>query len=142
MEAGTKIVEEGEPGDAFFLIVHGRCAVITTGEDGVQSVVAELTSGKYFGEIALVQECVRTATISCIEKCVIMSITKQNFDLFFSEAPEAIAVFQAPWCRPDIPFRLLLHHPLGVGTFETFCQQEFSEENITFWKSCQEYRNL
>ncbi len=38
--------------------------------------------------------------------------------------------------------RAVLSHPRGIQFFETFCQSEFSTENINFWKRCLSFRQL
>ncbi|XP_023343104.1 regulator of G-protein signaling loco isoform X3 [Eurytemora carolleeae] len=39
-------------------------------------------------------------------------------------------------------FDLLLHHPVGIRLFTEFLTKEFSQENIIFWKSCQQYKKI
>lgn len=141
MKAGTVLCEQGAPGDKFFLIVHGKCQVVVKGPEGEIKYEGTLEKGKYFGELALVREEPRAATVIVAEKSVLMSITKESFTQFFAEAPEGIAVFQAPFLKEEISCRTLLHHPQGNKFFSEFCKLEFSEENINFWVECNDFRN-
>lgn len=57
-EAGDEIIREGEPGDAFYVIVRGTTQVSQQGRDR-----RVLGPGGSFGEIALIREVPRTATV-------------------------------------------------------------------------------
>eukprot|EP00456_Euglypha_rotunda_P026852 TRINITY_DN2155_c0_g1_i26.p1 TRINITY_DN2155_c0_g1~~TRINITY_DN2155_c0_g1_i26.p1 ORF type:complete len:170 (-),score=37.45 TRINITY_DN2155_c0_g1_i26:11-520(-) len=59
-EAKQVIFKEGDPGTAFYLIVHGDVKVV---EEVEGKVLARLSGGAYFGEIALVTDKARTATV-------------------------------------------------------------------------------
>lgn len=56
--AGTTVVQEGERGQEFFVIVSGRADVLIGGQH-----VAHLSSGEFFGEIALLDHRRRAATV-------------------------------------------------------------------------------
>jgi CRP-like cAMP-binding protein len=57
--AGEVVTTEGEPGVGFFVIEEGRARVTMHGDD-----VGELGGGDHFGEIALLAETPRAATIT------------------------------------------------------------------------------
>ncbi|KAJ1900247.1 hypothetical protein LPJ66_001606 [Kickxella alabastrina] len=72
---GDVIVHQGDPGDDFFLIEQGTVKVYKTDEDGVSREYPALGQGGYFGELALIDNQPRQATlISCGRtKCARMS---------------------------------------------------------------------
>ena len=76
--AGQTIVVEGEPGDAFFVIVDGRADVLMTVEDDDgrtrEVKVTSLGPGKSFGEVALRFRCPRTATVRSVSDCVLLKL--------------------------------------------------------------------
>lgn len=57
-DAGAAIVSAGEPGHGFYLILDGRVEVRQGGR-----AIATLGSGDYFGELALIRERPRNATV-------------------------------------------------------------------------------
>jgi CRP-like cAMP-binding protein len=98
--------------------------------------------GRYFGEIALVQDSVRTATVTCVKRSVVLSISQENFQTFFAAAPEAIADFEVKLARYDVRLRSVLYHPIGLQFFQEHLQREYALENIEFWKELRDFRHL
>ena len=109
--------------------------------DDDSTEICRMGPGKYFGEIALVQDTARTATVTALTRCIILSITKENFTLFFHEAPEAISDFEIKLARYDVQLRSVLYHPLGLQWFRRHCEREYAGENVDFWLRCREYRH-
>ncbi|VDN24779.1 unnamed protein product [Gongylonema pulchrum] len=63
-EPGTHVVEQGQPGDEFFIIVEGQADVLQKrSDDAPFEIVGHLTSSDYFGEIALLLDRPRAATV-------------------------------------------------------------------------------
>ena len=60
---GTSIVEEGDPGDALYVILSGDARVLKRTEDGGEVSVEMLGAGDVFGEMALLDGIPRTATV-------------------------------------------------------------------------------
>ena len=83
--------------------------------------------GRYFGEIALVQDSPRTATVTALTRSVVLSITQANFQKFFEEAPEAIADFEVKLARYDVRLRSVLYHPVGMQFFMEHLKHEYSQ---------------
>jgi CRP/FNR family transcriptional regulator, cyclic AMP receptor protein len=72
--AGETVVKEGADGAAFFLIDSGRAAVSVRGGER-----ADLGPGDHFGEIALIDEGVRSATITATTDLVCYGLTLWEF---------------------------------------------------------------
>ncbi|RCN43263.1 cyclic nucleotide-binding domain protein [Ancylostoma caninum] len=63
-EPGTHVVEQGQPGDEFFIILEGEANVLQKrSDDAPFDVVGHLSSSDYFGEIALLLDRPRAATV-------------------------------------------------------------------------------
>ena len=72
--AGDTIAGEGQGGAGFFIIAEGNAKVTVHGEDR-----ATLGPGDYFGEIALIDEGVRSATITATTDLVCYGLTFWEF---------------------------------------------------------------
>jgi hypothetical protein len=72
--SGTVVVTEGESGDVFYLIESGRVAVTHGAEQ-----VREESAGEYFGEIALLRDVPRTATVTAVEDTVFWTLAREPF---------------------------------------------------------------
>jgi hypothetical protein len=102
----------------------------------MQNLIISMDALVVCSEIALVQERPRTATVKTLTRCVLLSITKANFQAFFASAPEAIADFEVKILRAGVQFRSVLYHQLGYEYFVQHCKNEYSTENIEFWRDC------
>src|SRR5439155_13095695 len=72
--AGTTIVSEGEPGDYFYIVAEG-VADVTIGGTHVRSQ----GPGDYFGEIALLRDVPRTATVTARQRMELCTIRREDF---------------------------------------------------------------
>lgn len=75
---GTLVMKEGDPGNSAYLIQSGSVEVFTENDDKVISL-AKLELGQIFGEMALIFEERRTASVKAIEDCNLIVITRQSF---------------------------------------------------------------
>lgn len=82
-EAGHTIVREGEPGDIFYMIDSGSVDVFIKGKG--DAPVVTLTSGQFFGELALLSNDVRTA--SCVAKTDVKChiLMRNDFNLLLGD---------------------------------------------------------
>lgn len=71
---GETVVLQGDTGSAFWLVAGGRLAVEVDGR-----TVAELTAGDAFGEIALLHDVPRTATVRTLTRCDLWELDRAAF---------------------------------------------------------------
>jgi ATP-binding cassette subfamily B protein len=81
-EAGTDLITEGEPGDRFFILIRGRVEVLKAGRQ-----VAVLSDGDHFGEVALLDSGLRTATVRTLTHCVYATLGRAEFDQLIGRLP-------------------------------------------------------
>ena len=74
VDAGTVIVREGDPSDRFYVIARGRVDVT----QGGQQLRVE-GPGEFFGEIGLLREVPRTATVTAVEDARLLTLTREDF---------------------------------------------------------------
>ena len=75
----TAIITQGEPGDAFYVIRSGEVVVSVKTETG-EKPVGRLGEAEYFGEIALVSNQPRTATVTSMSETELLVLEKSDFD--------------------------------------------------------------
>ncbi|MBW3665857.1 MAG: cyclic nucleotide-binding domain-containing protein [Actinobacteria bacterium] len=80
---GQTLVEEGEDGGGFYVIVDGSAAVAHAGEE-----VAELGQGEVLGELALLLQAPRTATVTATEEVRALRIDPRRFRSMLLEHPK------------------------------------------------------
>jgi len=73
------IVHQGDPGDKFYIIVRGKVEVIRDDAAGGGRRVAVLQDGDYFGEIALLQNTARTASVRALVPCLCLALDRGHF---------------------------------------------------------------
>ena len=74
-EAGQAIVTQGLGGEGFFVVVSGRAEAIRQRADGAKLVVNTFGPTDFFGELALLDDGLRTATVVTTEptKCLVLT---------------------------------------------------------------------
>ncbi len=76
--AGTLIMKQGEAGNSAYLIQSGSVEV-TTAHEEKKIVLAKLEMGQIFGEMALIFDEPRVASVTALEDCNLIVITRQSF---------------------------------------------------------------
>jgi len=77
--AGSVIIREGEPGDAAYIIVEGRCEIRKDLPSGTTSL-STIGPGDVFGEMAILTEGARTATVAALERTTVLVIKSQALE--------------------------------------------------------------
>ncbi|KRX05579.1 Cyclic nucleotide-binding protein [Pseudocohnilembus persalinus] len=86
---GEYIVTEGEEGDIFFFLEVGKCDALKK-IDGQQKVVKSYKPGDYFGELALLKNQPRQASIVCTEDCVLVALDRYTFKRLLGNMEEIL----------------------------------------------------
>ena len=76
-EPGTVIVQEGDVGDAAFMIVQGHCRVYRTA-NGRQELLGNLGPGDVFGEMALILDEPRAATVEAVDRVTALVLDQET----------------------------------------------------------------
>jgi MFS family permease len=94
--AGTVVLTQGEAGDRFYVLESGAVDIVRDGD-----VVNTLAAGDCFGEIALLRDVPRTASVVATEDCVLQTLSREDFLAAVSNpeartAADAIAARRLP----------------------------------------------
>lgn len=81
--AGHAIVRQGDPGDAFYVVLDGQ-AVLTQGK----RFIGRLLPGDHFGEIAVIDGGPRTATVTSETPMTLLILSRANFQAAMKDDPE------------------------------------------------------
>lgn len=73
------IFNEGEKGDAFYVVLKGSVRISTVIPGVGEEALAVLKKGNYFGEMALIDNAPRSAAAVANEDTVLLKITDANF---------------------------------------------------------------
>lgn len=74
----TNIIRQGEIGDKFYILLDGKADVYLTDAGGSQILVNQLGKGSYFGEMALLGNGVRTATVKASPDSTVSAVALDN----------------------------------------------------------------
>ena len=76
---GTTIMVAGDPTDSLYIVISGRLKVMMSDAEGKEVILAILGSGEFFGEMGLIDDSPRSASVLAIEPCELLSISKRDF---------------------------------------------------------------
>ena len=82
------IIGEGEKGDALYIVTHGQLCASKRQPDGEDKVLGLLAAGDFFGEMALLGDHVRTATVRAQTPSTLLRLTRRDVLLGAEQDPE------------------------------------------------------
>jgi CRP-like cAMP-binding protein len=103
VESGREIFRQGELGDRFYIVADGTVEIISDGR-----VVAETEVGGYFGEISLLRDVPRTATVRAKGDVELLALERDDFiaavtgHAASSEAAESVVATRLSSLRPGL----------------------------------------
>jgi voltage-gated potassium channel len=83
-ERGERLIRKGEEADSMYFIVSGNVEV----DRETGAAKGQLGAGDFFGEIALVADRARTATITALSTCRLLVLHKDDFESFMDAHPD------------------------------------------------------
>jgi ATP-binding cassette subfamily B protein len=98
-DGGREIFRQGDAGDRLYIIAHGTVEVV---REDTQQQLAKLSEGDYFGEMALLRDEPRNATVRTLGPCLCLSLQRDQFQELLRREPvlrekiEQVAAERAP----------------------------------------------
>jgi alkyl hydroperoxide reductase subunit AhpC len=77
--AGDTIIAEGDPADRFYVITHGEVVITRRTSEGEEIQLANLAPGQFFGEVGILAETRRMATVRAIDDVELLALSWQEF---------------------------------------------------------------
>ena len=90
-QPGDFIINQGDTNTDICVLLQGH-AKVTSSKDGKDQDVATLNKGDLFGELVLINETKRTASIVAVDQCDILVMTYENFFSYFQKKPKVFAL--------------------------------------------------
>ena len=76
---GRQVFAEGAVGDSLFIVKYGTVAVVKSGRGGDEEV-ARMSAGQHVGEMALVDDDTRSATVQAVEHTELVRMRRQDLE--------------------------------------------------------------
>ncbi len=93
-KAGEVIFKQGMEADSFYLIRYGFVKVMQADAKGSEKIIAYLNEGHYFGEIALLGDEKRSATVEALNRLELIKIAKDDFNAILEQQPAVKTALQ------------------------------------------------
>jgi len=91
-DGGEDIITQGDEGDCVFFLQEGECKAYITGDQGEVEVKHYTQHGEFFGEIALINNEPRRATVrACGDGCVVLQLNREDVDLSIGALRDRLA---------------------------------------------------
>ena len=102
---GQILFNQGDPGDAMYIVVNGRLRIVATHPDGSESELDEIGAGEIVGEFALITGEPRTATVYAIRETHLARLSQPFFTRLVASYPQAMM---------QISRKIILRHPSSL----------------------------
>ena len=95
-QEGQKVITEGDTlADAFYVIARGKVSVTRQAADGTVRQISVRSDGDHFGEVALLTERPRNATVTTLTPCVLLSLRREEFLRLLGRTPGLLRAMAA-----------------------------------------------
>lgn len=79
------VMQAGDPTDSLYIIISGRIKVQMADDEGKEVILAALGPGEFFGEMGLIDDEPRAASVVTTESCEFVVITKDDFNALLKD---------------------------------------------------------
>ena len=89
---GATVMVAGDQTDSLYIILSGRLKVMMSDAEGKEVILSILGPGEFFGEMGLIDDSPRSASVVGIEPCELLSIAKRDFNKCLADNFEPISL--------------------------------------------------
>ncbi|CAE7213983.1 PKAR [Symbiodinium natans] len=86
VEKDTRLINQGEDGDCLYVVEDGQMNCYIRRPDGSEEMVKECTAGDAFGELALLYNCPRAASVQAVQRSVLWELDRESFNNIVKKA--------------------------------------------------------
>jgi predicted acylesterase/phospholipase RssA/CRP-like cAMP-binding protein len=91
VRGGERLFRQGEPGDSMYIVVVGRLVALREDGSGRRRVVGQIRPGESVGEMGLLANQPRSATVQASRDSVVVRISEEAFRQVVAEHPQLLA---------------------------------------------------
>jgi CRP/FNR family transcriptional regulator, cyclic AMP receptor protein len=113
VERGEVIAEQGAPGDEFYIVTDGFLEISVTGDASTSQVLVNLGKGQIIGEMALIDQGPRSATVRAVSNAVVQVIRRADFEALCNRNTRIGYVVMKD-IAADLSFKLR-HRNMAIG---------------------------
>ena len=84
-EPGETIIKQGDPGDKFYIIISGKAEARQAGKHDNDIRLGILNEGRYFGEVALLMDSPRVASVEAVTPISVLGLNRKDFDTLLKD---------------------------------------------------------
>lgn len=91
LPAGGTLFRQGEPGDCLYVVISGMVRVLVRRHDEEVRLIAELGAGETVGEMAILADVPRSATVSAVRDTHLAKLTQAGYERLLTKHPASVA---------------------------------------------------
>lgn len=81
---------QDDPSDSLYVVLSGSAKIFQTSEDGKQRILKILRKGEAFGELAMIEGQLRSASVQTLEPTEMLMLTRKDFQAFCDQHPSVL----------------------------------------------------
>ena len=93
LQSGDQLIQQGEPGDCFYILQYGELQIRLTDDEGSEIVLSNVNPGKSVGEISLLTGERRSASVFATNDATVLRFNQSDFERLRLQAPDITAHF-------------------------------------------------
>lgn len=99
VKARSQVCRKGEPGDALYIVIAGKLKVSAHSEDGREAILAILEDGETFGEMSMLDEQPRSASVIAVQDSELLVIQRRDFIDYLERSPKVSIALLSILCQ-------------------------------------------
>jgi NTE family protein len=90
LKGGEWLFSQGEPGDSMYMVMGGRLRALGRSDGGGDQTIGEISRGESVGEMALITDEPRSASIVAIRDSILIRLSKASFERLIRSQPDLL----------------------------------------------------